>query len=123
LDEYIPEIRADYGKMEQAFINLLLNAIDASNKGDKIQITSQYELNGRHPRVEITIDDNGSNIPEEYLDEIFKPFFTTKTKGTGLGLATVKRIVEAHGGLVKAENRNPYGVSFSISFPIGADNG
>ncbi len=123
LDNSIPEIPADYGKMEQVFINLLLNAIDASKMGNRIQITSQHKPNGRHPRVEITIDDNGSSVPEEHMDEIFKPFFTTKAKGTGLGLPTVKRIVEAHGGLVKVENRNPSGASFQVSLPIGAQNG
>ena len=123
LDESIPEIRVDCGKIEQTFINLLLNAIDACEQGGKIQITSQYESRNRHPRVEIIIDDNGSSIPENNLDEIFKPFFTTKTKGTGLGLATVKRIVEAHGGSVKAENRNRSGASFLVSLPMGIDNG
>jgi len=123
LDEDIPEFQADHGKLEQTFINLLLNSIDASHNGGNIQIASQYGLSGGHPRIKITIDDNGAGIPGEYLEEIFKPFFTTKTKGTGLGLATVNRIVKAHGGIVTAANRDFGGASFRISLPTGADNG
>jgi len=73
--------------------------------------------------VDVIIDDEGCGISKEYISDIFKPFVTTKSKGTGLGLTNVKRIVEAHGGNVEVKNRHPHGVFFKVGFPTGKDYG
>lgn len=117
-DLEIPNIRADGEKLEQAFINLLLNAIEASSQRGKILVTSCYHPDGGQPRVEVTVEDEGNGIPQKQLGSIFKAFATTKNKGTGLGLNNVNRIVEAHGGWVRAENRLPCGASFLVCIPV-----
>jgi PAS domain S-box-containing protein len=117
LDFRIPAIMLDREKLEQAIINLLLNALEASDPGGRICIRSQFtDENGG--RVILTVSDEGCSIPEQHLDDIFRPFFTTKSRGTGLGLSNVKRIAEAHKGKVEVENRIPRGASFKISLPI-----
>jgi len=123
LSPQIPEMLADEGKMEQVFINLLLNAVEASSKSGNIFVASRYHKDHETGGVEIIVEDDGAGIPEEHLSDIFKPFFTTKTKGTGLGLTNVKQIVEAHRGSITAKNRSPHGASFQIHFPTGMTNG
>jgi len=115
----IPKMMADEEKLEQAFINILLNTIEACREKGEIVVTSRYTIDNGRSSVEVIIEDDGFGIPKQHMLDIFKPFFTTKTKGTGLGLANVKRIVEAHRGWITAKNREPYGASFHISFPVG----
>lgn len=120
----IPEIHGDDEKLEQAFINLLLNAIEASPRGGEVLVKTRYRPNGwTRARVEVLIEDEGAGVPEEHLGDIFKPFFTTKSRGTGLGLSNVKRILEAHGGGVDVANRRPSGASFHVFLPIGGPHG
>ncbi|MBI4735042.1 MAG: hypothetical protein HY766_03120, partial [candidate division NC10 bacterium] len=64
--------------------------------------------------VELSVSDTGGGIPQEILDEVFNPFFTTKEAGTGLGLPLVRRIVRAHGGRVEVDNRPGEGVTFRL---------
>lgn len=113
----IPLVRVDREKLEQALINLLLNAVEASERGGEIRITTSYIPNGGSPRTEISVLDRGRGLPEAAPADLFKPFFTTKSKGTGLGLSNVKRIVEGHGGWVEAHSRRPRGASFTICIP------
>jgi PAS domain S-box-containing protein len=115
----IPEMMADEEKLEQAFINLLLNTTETCKKKGEILLTSRYNLDNGQPIVEVIVEDDGSGIPGKHMSDIFKPFFTTKSKGTGLGLANVKQIIEAHTGWIKAKNRNPHGASFHLYFPVG----
>ena len=123
LDPHVPDIEIDGEKLGQAFMNLLLNAIEASPKGGRIFVRSRYH-NGKGPRkIEISVMDDGYGIPEEFAGEIFKPFFTTKSKGTGLGLANVKRIIEAHGGRIEVGNRKPSGAVFRVFLPVGENHG
>lgn len=117
-DPELPDVRADREKLEQCFINLLLNAMESSHVKGKILVKSMYRPNGSQPIAEVTIADEGYGVPVRYLETIFKPFVTTKTKGTGLGLAMVKQIIEAHGGWIHVENRRPHGASFRVSFPV-----
>ena len=99
---------------EQAILNLLLNAEQAMPEGG--QITLQAE---REPGfVRLGIIDTGKGIPPETLPKIFEPFFSTKRTGSGLGLPTTKRIVEAHGGTIAVESEVGKGTKFTLRFPV-----
>lgn len=122
----IPDITGDSEKLGQAFINLLLNAIEASPEKGRIHVTTRYHMNGGEPQVEVLVEDEGPGISQEYLAEIFKPFFTTKSKGTGLGLSNARRILEVHGGRIEVENRAPRypcGACFHVFIPARGTHG
>lgn len=120
LSPQIPKLMADEEKLEQVFINLLLNTVDACQKKGELSVTSLYKhTDDSEDLVEVIVEDDGSGIPKEYMSDIFNPFFTTKGKGTGIGLSNVKRIVEAHKGWINAKNRSPHGASFHIYLPSG----
>lgn len=103
------------GKLiQQVFINLLLNAIDAVKENGKIEIC----LEKRNGYAYIKVSDNGIGIPEDVKGNIFKPFFTTKHKGTGLGLAICKKIIDQHNGEILFESNYGKGTTFIISLPI-----
>ena len=100
----VPMVEADFGQLRQAFVNIVINAIEAMGKGG--------HLSRRHPArcprrtaVEIVFQDDGPGIPPELMQKIFDPFFTTKEKGTGLGLSVVYGIVERHKGRVDGGER------------------
>ena len=103
--ENVP-VNVDGNLLQRVLLNLVLNAADAIGEagvtGGKIRIS--LEKTGEK-RIALLIDDNGPGIPDNILESIFNPFFTTKHSGTGLGLAIVHRIIEAHGGQITAENR------------------
>ena len=107
----------DRRRLKQVFLNLLRNAVDAVEMGGKISVTAKKIKE----HVEIVVNDNGCGIPEEYLDKIFVPFFTTKKHGTGLGLSISKRIIEEHpGGSLTVESTPEKGTSFKMLLPLHA---
>jgi len=108
-------LRFDKTRIKQALINIIKNAKQAHQHPEEARVHIQVE--DRQTYVEIIIDDNGPGIPPEIMDSIFEPKFTTKSSGAGLGLAIVKRIVETHGGWIKAENRREGGARFIIHLP------
>lgn len=113
----VPNITADPAQLKQVFLNLVLNAIDAISERGTITVQTRKFPNDT---VEISISDNGKGMESQIIDKIFNPFFTTKSNGTGLGLAVSKRLVEQHhGGSISVVN-NPYGmgVTFTITLPI-----
>ncbi|MCP3953369.1 MAG: PAS domain S-box protein [Desulfobacterales bacterium] len=116
-DPGLPDITGDEEKLGQAFINILLNALEASAPGAAIEISSTIDAAGDNS-VKVTISDEGSGIAKKHIPEIFKPFYTTKSKGTGLGLSNASRIIEAHQGLIEFENRASSGVRFNITLPL-----
>ena len=116
LDPAMPYLMLDREKLEQAFINILLNALEASPGGATIDITSTFEPNRQDGAI-VVIADQGSGVAEKYLADIFKPFFTTKSKGTGLGLNNARQIIEAHGGRIAVGNRNTSGTYCRIELP------
>lgn len=122
LDPAMPDISADVHKLEQAVVNLLLNAIEGSNPRGRIWIGSSCCNDADPPRVGFSIA-NEAVIDDDVLSEIFKPFFTTKPKGTGLGLTNVKRIAEAHGGTVFVESGDEDRTVFSVLLPVGGSHG
>ncbi len=115
LSENIPTIYADCSQIHQVFLNIIVNAIHAINENGLIEI----ETFSRDGYVNIKFKDNGIGILPEHLDRIFEPFFTTKEagKGTGLGLAVSKRIVDEHNGKIEVESTPGVGTTFTIKFP------
>ena len=109
----LPEIMADKDMLYQAFLNILINAMQAMPDGGNIQISIIAEAD----LVKIQFLDEGRGISEEINAKIWDPFFTTKEKGTGLGLGIVKNIIEAHNGVVHIENRSDKGVAVTVELP------
>ena len=114
----IPMIKGDPDKLHQLFLNLLLNSLQATPAGGIIEITGNKTRDNNRNWVEIRIKDSGSGISTENLTRIFEPFFSTKTQGTGLGLATAKAIVDEHLGSIRAESVAGKGTTFIIAFPV-----
>lgn len=123
LADDLPTVGADAQQMEQVFVNLFVNAshaIDSSEEG-LLEIRSYV----KGCKVVVEVADNGSGIAEEHIDEIWKPFFTTKDvdKGTGLGLYTIMNIVREHGGDIEAGNRECGGAVFTVVLPVVCGKG
>ncbi len=117
------EVLVDKQRMQQVFLNLLKNAVDACQGEGKIWITAQSYTKNKHQEVEILISDNGPGIPEENLQKIFDPFYTSKDvgKGSGLGLFIAHDIIESHGGTLSVDSRVNEGTTFIIWLPGRAD--
>jgi PAS domain S-box-containing protein len=112
-----PLCRLDGGRVEQALINLLLNAIEATSTGGVITLWTKAALAKEGRFLELGVRDTGSGIDSQLLPHLFTPFYTTKSQGTGLGLSNVKRIVDAHSGRVEVRSRKGRGATFVIRFP------
>lgn len=110
------EVAGDSGRLRQALWNLLTNALDATPKGGTITVVLQADLEA--DQAVIRVQDSGAGIPSELRDKIFEPFVTTKEKGTGLGLALVLNIVEAHRGTVEAHSNPGAPTVFIVRLPL-----
>jgi len=120
LDEALPAIEADSGRVRQILHNLVTNAVEAlhGRPGGQIDVhTRRRDVDGQR-MIEISVEDNGPGFPVHALEQIFEPYVTTKPKGTGLGLAIVKKIAEEHGGSIEAENRPESGARVSVLLPV-----
>lgn len=126
----LPKVVANFNHMQQVFINLFMNAIDAiaadpahpEPKGrGRIVVTAEHQP--RQRKVSVRVEDNGHGIREEHLDQVFDPFFSTKPvgTGTGLGLAVVYGIVTEHGGTIEVDSRMGEGATFTFTLPTGED--
>ncbi len=131
---------ADPGQIRQVLWNLLLNAAEAMPEGGRLRVTAgmpterdsqggtpgsrraQEEAGGKSHWLEIAIADDGCGIPQDKLSRIFDPFFTTKQNGSGLGLATVHRIIENHGGIVRLESELDVGTTVRIRLPRAGES-
>ncbi len=131
LDENLPSIMAEAGRMEQVFINLLLNARDAieekwGNCAASAEESKQIIIKTcvRNGRVRIEVGDNGIGIPPGNINRIFEPFFTTKKTGdgTGIGLSITYGIVKDFGGVIRAASVPGRNTCFTLSFPVGEGN-
>jgi two-component system sensor histidine kinase AtoS len=107
-------ISIDEVLMRQAFANLLQNAVEAMPEGGTIVIEARMDR-----QVKVVIRDTGTGIPADQIKKVFLPFFTTKDRGVGLGLALVHKIVLSHGGRVEAESREGQGTTFTVTLPKG----
>lgn len=127
----IPEdlwlVEVDKGQMSQVIHNLILNAQQAMPEGGIIKVTAENKMVGVEgeqelplpmgPYIKLSIQDEGTGIPAEHLPKIFDPYFTTKQKGSGLGLATTYSIIKRHGGYIGVESKLGVGTTFSIYLP------
>jgi signal transduction histidine kinase len=113
---------ADTNQLSQVLLNLVLNAIDACDRGDTVEVvlSSEADADGRtEGSVRIDVTDDGPGVSPEVRDRLFEPFVTTKTHGTGLGLAISQQIVEEHHGQIRCEFLDR-GTRFTIRLPRGA---
>src|SRR4051812_44418848 len=110
----LPAAPIDAGQMKQALENLIKNAIQAMTKGGRLTLRTHQASEG----VMVTIADTGGGIPQEKINRIFEPFYTTKKKGSGLGLMIVQRIIREHGGRIDLESRVQHGTTFRIWLPL-----
>jgi signal transduction histidine kinase len=119
----LPPIRIDREQIKQVFLNILLNAIEATSENGKITVkTRSFIKPGGEPYVQIEFTDTGYGIPEDYLEDIFNPFFTTKSSGSGLGLSISNQIIQEHRGYINVESQLDRGSSFFINLPVNLDH-
>src|SRR5208283_2498694 len=115
-EDGLPEVIADCMQMKQVFLNLFLNAVEAMPDGGTLKIKTSYEKASSSVKIEVA--DTGKSISGDAMDKIFQPFFTTKAKGTGMGLAISKRLIEDHGGTITLGNLPDHGAVFTIRLPV-----
>ena len=115
-------VRGDAGQLEQAVLNLLLNALDAMGVHGRLSVSTENipaePRESRPAMLRVSFSDTGSGIAPEHRDRLFEPFFTTKTGGTGLGLAITRRIIDEHHGVIAVDSQTGLGATFSILLPI-----
>jgi signal transduction histidine kinase len=123
-------VRGDDSQLQQAFMNLFLNALEAMGAGGKLSVTTELialdtRSAGRRDsagrtQLRVTVEDNGAGIPPQDLARLFEPFFTTKPNGTGLGLSITRRIILEHHGTITVESQPGRGTAFHILLPAAA---
>jgi signal transduction histidine kinase len=113
-DPSLPEVEHDSDQIHQVLLNLLLNALQAIDVNGKIAVT--VELHGKNAVIEVA--DNGRGIAPDHLPNIFRPFYTTKGDGTGLGLSLARRIIEDHQGRIQVTSTVGKGTTFAVILPL-----
>jgi PAS domain S-box-containing protein len=111
----LPLLEADEALLDEALLNLVKNALEALESGGRVRMTARR---AERRALELSIEDDGPGIPDYVLPSVFKPFYTTKEKGTGIGLALCKKIVDAHGGEIRAGRSTLGGAAFTIRMPV-----
>ncbi|MFH7319598.1 ATP-binding protein [Desulfurivibrio sp. D14AmB] len=124
LADGLPQVRADAAQLQQIFLNLLLNAIEAIPGQGEVAVATRL---GPASTVQVEVADSGKGMSPEVRAGIFQPFYTTKPKGSGLGLAISKRLLEMHGGAIEVASTPGRGTTFTITLPVeqrqkGAEN-
>lgn len=114
LARHLPEGSLDPDQIKQALVNLIKNSMQAMSKGGKLLLETGALGDG----IWVSVADTGVGIPREQLNRLFEPLFTTKKKGSGLGLMIVYRIVRAHGGRIDVESKPGEGTTFRLWFPL-----
>src|SRR5438128_822173 len=112
----LPAVHADADLICQVVLGLLANAVEAVPAGAEVTLEAQASAGG----VEIAVADSGPGVPAELRARVFEPFFTTRPRGTGLGLAVARQIVEAHGGRIEVGERTGGGARFTLRLPAAA---
>ena len=124
LDPGCPRIMGDAQQLRQVLHNLLQNAQDATEGAARREVTVKTQWNATVRRARLIVQDTGAGFPDHILKRAFEPYVTTKTKGTGLGLAVVKKIADEHGARIDLKNRVEgtaiQGAQVSLSFVVAA---
>jgi signal transduction histidine kinase len=120
LADGLPRLPLDKDKIRQVLLNLIQNAVQAMTQGGELWLTSKFETGtgATGGRVSIAIRDTGEGISSEDLTKIFEPLFSTKAKGTGLGLPISKGLVERHGGTIEVDSIRGKGSTFTVKLPL-----
>jgi signal transduction histidine kinase len=113
LDQDLPEVLLDEELMTQALVNVLMNAVQATPTGGKIIVRTR----ATEDHVEFSVSDTGRGIPPGDLEQIYKPFFTTRHSGTGLGLSITRETIGHHGGTIEVRSKVGRGTTFTITLP------
>jgi nitrogen-specific signal transduction histidine kinase len=116
IDPEVPALWVDPQQMTQALVNLIINAIESTDPGGRIAVST--ELDPKKKQVIIRVKDTGAGIPPGLLEQVFEPFFTTKESGTGLGLAITHGIVVQNGGRIEVASQPGQGTTFTITLPV-----
>ena len=111
-------ILADRKEMENALLNLVLNAKEAIQEHGEVKVSTKLSNHKGSPAVDLIVQDNGSGLPAPIKQKIFEPFFTTKTNGTGLGLVMVHSVVQKSGGTISVDSQLDNLTTFTLTFPI-----
>jgi two-component system, sporulation sensor kinase E len=114
LARHLPATPIDATQVQQALVNLVKNAMQAMTKGGTLTLQTSESPDA----VWVSVNDTGGGIPQEQINRIFEPFYTTKKKGSGLGLMIVQRIVRAHGGRIELDSQVGRGTTFRLWFPL-----
>ncbi len=115
VEEDIPDIESDRGRLQQVFLNIINNAFAASDDGGTLDI---YINKSNDAKVAVRISDTGHGISEDHLNRIFEPFYTSKEEGTGLGLSITYSLVEKLGGDISVKSKVGEGTSFTVTLPV-----
>jgi len=117
LDPDLPKATLDLNHIEQAFMGIITNAIEATPKGGSVAIRTLAHGIGSEGGVTVSVEDTGGGIPVENKEQVFEPFFTTKPHGTGIGLTLAKKFVERNGGTIGIADGTSGGTKIDVSFP------
>jgi two-component system nitrogen regulation sensor histidine kinase GlnL len=125
-DPSLPPVLGDRAQLTQVFLNLVKNAVEALRGSGELAVSTRLEarfhirrLSGRGRFLSVLVEDSGPGIPEEHQRQLFSPFFSTKLRGTGLGLALCHRIITEHAGTIAYEPRRAGGACFRVTLPVG----
>jgi signal transduction histidine kinase len=115
----LPLLSGDFKRLQQAFVNILWNAIEAMPEGGTLTVSSNFDR--KSDRIVIQVSDTGVGIPEDDVEKIFEPFYTSKAdgKGVGLGLSVAYGIIRQHQGEIHIRSKEGEGTRFFIQFPTG----
>jgi signal transduction histidine kinase len=114
-DDDLPDANYDEPELRKLFINLVINAIDASDTGGAVQLITRRDGPGN---LVVQIVDNGCGMDAETIRRLYEPFFTTKSKGTGLGMAIARKITELHRGELRVRSRKAVGTTMTVRLPL-----
>ncbi len=118
VDTGLPEVKMDPDQIQQVLVNIITNAVEAMPEGGKLTIAARE----KDKFLEVKIADTGCGIPQETVDKIFDPLFTTKAKGIGLGLAVCKAIIDRHQGNIEVMTQMGKGTTFTIKLPLKTES-
>jgi C4-dicarboxylate-specific signal transduction histidine kinase len=116
--ENLPGVRGDHVLLEQVLVNLIQNAIQALQDLPSQRRVIDIATSRQENRICMTVADHGEGVPEDLVEQLFSPFFSTKSEGLGLGLSICRTIIEAHGGEISVKNIDSGGAIFSIHLPV-----